>query len=347
MIKEIRLQQYRSYQDKTFIFDPGVNIIVGPNASGKTNLLEAIIVSAIGKSYRARDGDLIKHDSNWARIDAKYSDGESRTIKIQNQIKTEKTFTINNKIHKRIGFNQQVPIVLFEPNHLQLLSGSPELRRNYLDNILEQTTPGFKKIKADYLKNLRQRNTLLKRKNMKNNDLFPWNIRLAHLGGGIAAARTKLIEQLNTNITEFYQTISKDNSKITLTYMASVNLENYENELFKNLEKRTEIDKLNGYTTIGVHREDIKTLMNKRPITSIASRGESRSLTIALKIQESKIISETNQKLTILLFDDVFGELDANRCSAIYSFIKGMPIIITATDIINLSSISNKSIITL
>ncbi|MGH7234712.1 MAG: AAA family ATPase, partial [Candidatus Saccharimonadales bacterium] len=131
MIAEIRLQQYRSYLDQSFKFKPGVNIVVGPNASGKTNLLEAVMVVCQGGSYRAPDSELIMHSKNWARIDA-LVDGHPRSVKLMAKPFPSKEFVIDNKGYKLLSSNNQLPVVLFEPNHLLMLSGSPELRRNYL-----------------------------------------------------------------------------------------------------------------------------------------------------------------------------------------------------------------------
>src|SRR5690606_27403367 len=122
---------------------PGVNIIVGPNASGKTNLLEAVLVLARGSSYRAKDADLVQHGADWARIDADLPDGK-RTVKLQKtDDKAIKTFEIDGQTLHRLSAARTLPVVLFEPNHLLLLNSSPDLRRAFLDDLLEQTVPGF------------------------------------------------------------------------------------------------------------------------------------------------------------------------------------------------------------
>ncbi|MCA9325272.1 AAA family ATPase, partial [Candidatus Saccharibacteria bacterium] len=128
MITDIRLQQFRSYNDEAFEFGPGVNIVVGPNGSGKTNLLEAILMVSAGPSYRVKDIETIAFNKPWARIDSR-SDKSQRTLKIVRDATTKRIYELDGNPHRRLQLTQTVPVVLFEPNHLGLLAGSPEGRR--------------------------------------------------------------------------------------------------------------------------------------------------------------------------------------------------------------------------
>src|SRR5579884_4246068 len=187
MITGIRLQNFRSYKDSSFEFEPGVNIVIGPNASGKTNLLEAVMVLARGGSYRARDAELVGFGKPWARLDGNFAK-QTRTVKIEggNGL-AAKSFVIDDKPFKRLGLERTVPAVLFEPNHLQLLIRGPEQRRDYFDELLERSHPAFKLLAANYRRALAQRNALLKRgHNRAANQLFVWNLRLIELGSPIA-----------------------------------------------------------------------------------------------------------------------------------------------------------------
>ncbi len=330
MIADIRLQQYRSYLDKTFSLSPGLNIVVGPNASGKTNLLEAIMVISSGKSYRAPDSDLIMHNKDWARIDATTESG-TRVLKLSKQ-RQEKEFLINDKAYKRLNTNQQIPIVLFEPNHLLMLSGSPELRRGYLDGILDLIKPGYKKTRNAYIKTLRQRNALLKSGSSSTAELFPWNVRLSHLGGVIAASRHELVNELNSNINQAYTNISKGKESITLNYKATVSLNNYESQLLNILDQTMDLDLLRGFTANGPHREDVEILIDDKPPSSVASRGEARTITIVLKTVESEIIEDILNVKPVILLDDVFSELDKSRTKQLEAFLIRYQSIITTTD---------------
>ena len=147
---DIRLQNFRSYSDSSFELSSGVTIVVGPNAAGKTNLLEAIMVSAIGKSYRAKPHELVMAEQPWARLDAHTADNSLRTTKLifNDELTVEKTHEINGKTYKKMSLSTQQPIVLFEPNNLLILQGEPPARREYIDNLLEQTMPGFAKTRT-------------------------------------------------------------------------------------------------------------------------------------------------------------------------------------------------------
>ena len=143
-IVDLRLQHFRSYSDNAYKLSPGVNIIVGPNASGKTNLLEAVLVVARGSSYRVKDAELVQFSEPWARIDAHDDSGNARVVKIECptanlqhalKVSAKKSFELEGKKFIRMSRQKSLPAVLFEPNHLLLLSGSPELRRSYLDDL--------------------------------------------------------------------------------------------------------------------------------------------------------------------------------------------------------------------
>src|SRR5579884_4307960 len=186
MITDLRLQHFRSYRDESFEFSPNVNIIVGPNASGKTNLLEAMLVLAHGASYRANDQELIEFHKPWARLDSHHQNSATRTVKIiaAETGRPDKVYELNGKIYKRLSLQQSLPVVLFEPNHLQLFVGGPEKRRDYLDDLLEQSTPGYGTLRRQYRRALAQRNNLLKQPHHTiSTQIFPWNVRLSELAG--------------------------------------------------------------------------------------------------------------------------------------------------------------------
>ena len=173
MIQSIRLQHFRSYDDDSFEFNDGVNIIVGPNASGKTNLLEALLVVSRGSSYRAHDIDLVEHNEPWARLDA-LVDGAQRTVKLTRDPVPEKIYEIEGRSFKHLSLERTVPVVLFEPNYLLLLHGSLEGRCDYFDSLLEQTQHGFSTLRRDYCRALAQCNVLLKRgEHVAYQQIFP------------------------------------------------------------------------------------------------------------------------------------------------------------------------------
>lgn len=330
MITELRLQNFRSYIDESFEFEKGVNIIVGPNASGKTNLLEAILFISQGKSYRVKDSELINFNKNWSKLTAKINTGMNRTIKIT---LNNKQYEIDEKKFKRLGHNYKIPVVLFEPNHLLLLNGPPEHRRSYLDDLLEQVIPEYNQIRRQYKRTLLQRNFLLKNSLATSNDFFPWNVRISQLADKIIKYRTDLINEIQKIISSLYQELADSKIEVSIEYLSQFSKENYSSKLLNNLENNLKEDKRKGYTTSGPHRDDFIIKYDNHPSSEVASRGEIRSALLSLKIIEAKIIYAYNNELPIFLLDDVFSELDGKRRKAFLKYINLYQTFITTPDI--------------
>lgn len=335
MIVSLRLQQFRSYTDESFEFEPGVNIIIGPNGSGKTNLLEAILMAASGSSYRVNDEDLIQFDKDWARLDAVTDNEETRTLKIVREpYKISKSYAFDDKSFKLLSLQHSLPVVLFEPNHLQLLHGQPDLRRSYLDSLLEQTIPGFKTTMRHYRRVLAQRNALLKSdKKPPKDQLFVWNLRLSELGGTIARHRFSLISNIQKFFPRLYQDIAgTKTTEVTLAYISKLPENNYDSALLSALEQSYEKDVLRGFTSYGPHRDDFAVSFNGRPAAEVASRGETRTALLALKVYELSMLEEQRGQKPLLLLDDVFSELDGRRRHALADALTNYQTFITTTD---------------
>jgi DNA replication and repair protein RecF len=332
MLTDLRLQHFRSYTDASFEIAPGVNIIVGPNASGKTNLLEAVLMVARGSSYRAKDGELIQHGKDWARLDANLPEGR-RAVKLMQNDTISKTFEIDDRTYQRLPYQQTMPVILFEPDHLTLLSGSPDLRRNFLDDLIEQTTPGFGATRRHYKRVLSQRNSLLK-KNPRDlrEQLFVWNVRLSELGGRIARERHKLTAAFHEQASELYSALAQRQSDVVLAYTSAFDPPTYESALLKKLESSIDLDVLRGFTAHGPHRDDIAVHIGGHPAQESASRGEARTLVLALKILELNLVESIRQTTPLLLLDDVFSELDGKRRAALTQFVQNYQTFITTTD---------------
>lgn len=333
MIQDIRLQSFRSYSDETFEFGPGVNIIVGPNASGKTNLLEAILVAAIGSSYRVNAAELVYFDKPWSRLEA-HADGLTRIVKVdKREHPTKRTYELDGRVFSRLPHTRTIPTVLFEPGHLRLLHGSPESRREFLDDLLEKTTPGFGSLRRNYKRTLAQRNNLLKKLSLSDQtQLFAWNVRLSELGSQIFEQRIKLIEKLAKQLYVLYKKLSKSKTRTNLEYKTTCQTVNYGSSMLHKLEADSEQDILRGFTSCGPHREDMILTINDRPAQEVASRGEVRTALLALKIAEMQILEKVRGQKPILLLDDVFSELDGVRRQALTTYLKDHQTFITTTD---------------
>jgi len=333
-LTSIRLQQFRSYPDDSFEFSEGVNIIVGPNASGKSNLLEAILVITQGASYRVSDTELVSFNKPWARLDANLKDGTKRTVKITKTVgKSTKSYILDDKPFARLSHQHTMPVVLFEPNSLLLLHGQPDARRIYMDDLLEQLEPGFAAIRKHYRRVLSQRNSLLKHQPHDiEQQIFVWNVRLSELGGHIAKARAKLIEQLNIKLNGLYQSIAQSETTVVASYESQLPFENYETALLRKLESSLGKDILRGFTAVGPHRDDLVLSFDNTPASSTASRGETRTALLALKIFELELLEKVRGQKPLLLLDDVFSELDGKRRRALTDYLQKYQTFITTTD---------------
>jgi DNA replication and repair protein RecF len=334
MLTSIRLQNFRSYLDDSFELSESVNIIVGKNASGKTNLLESILINAGENSYRGKDIELINHNSDWAKIDCNNEDNTVRTVKLQTvNSNIVRTYEIDGNQYKRLNLAKTIPVVVFEPNNLNILTTSPDSRRNFLDELLEKIKPGFKEKRRQYKRVLYQRNALLKTgiRNAQNN-LFVWNLRLSELGDYIFNNRMELINTINQFAEEIYNELSITKSTVSFEYVTKLNKNNYASDLIKSLERNINTDIERGFTSSGPHRDDFDLILNNHMASETASRGEMRTLMLVCKILETRVIEKSRSIKPILLLDDVFSELDGGRRQALTNFLKEYQTFITTTD---------------
>lgn len=332
-LTNLRLQQFRSYEDFAVELSPSVNIIVGPNASGKTNLLEAVLLLAGANTYRSSLGDVIMHGKPWARVEAMLSNVQ-RSVSLERNGETiKRRYVINDVKRQRLRFDDVLPLVLFEPENMRLLTGPPDLRRDFIDDILSTIDPQFATIKKHYLRALAQRNTLLKKGSTTIKDqVFVWNIRLSELAGYIVAARVGLIDALNKDISDIYSTIASNNIIVQLRYITPLSVAGYESQLLKKLESHLAQDIERGYTAFGPHREDFFIELQDVAAKSSASRGETRTLVLSLKLLELRLVHEKRRVKPLVLLDDVFSELDGSRRKALTTYLTDHQAIITTTD---------------
>ena len=331
ILKTLRVQNFRTHSD--FILEIGKKstLISGANGSGKTSLLEAIYFALQGTSFRSSDKEILRNDgSSWFRIDLKESKDSLRTIIFNDAVqKSKKQFLVDGNKKARLSANLRIPVVLFEPDDLQLLSGSPTRRRNFLDYFLSQIFPSFQLALTRYNKALKQRNNLLKRDNVSKDELFPWNLMLAEYGAEIISKRQDFLELLNSKIEEVYFEISGVKDEIKIDYLGE---KVSKNEILSILSENIERDKILGYTNFGPHKHDIQFIFNKKPAQNVASRGENRSLVLALKFIETDILADLTAKRPIVLLDDVFSELDDDRQKLLTKHFSKYQTIITSTN---------------
>lgn len=315
-IQNIKIKGFRNLKGVDLNFEDGVPIhaFVGSNGQGKTNILEAIYLCSLSKSFRTRaNADLVgfEEDFSSVRIDA---DGEKLEVVITAK-PTQKVLKVNGVKKSAPEFIGNMRAVFFSPDDLAYMSFAPKLRRRYLDVVLSQLNQEYLSRLMEYNDACKQRNSLLKvisegRGDMDELDF--WDEKLAQLGAFITDIRGGLIDELQKLVTKHYKEISNSDAEVRIVYESEVRGVKPRElcELYKKGRRR---DLATCQTKLGPHRDDLKFLLNGRDMTDFASRGEWRSLVLALKFAEIDLIKIRTGDNPILLLDDVFSELDADR----------------------------------
>lgn len=332
-VVSLRVQHLRTHTEYTIPISSAVTLITGENGSGKTSLIEAIYIACQGSSFKGSDVDILKHEAAWYRIDLVFNDGSVRTVKFDPQRPSgKKQFTIDHKTHYRLTHAHKYPIVLFEPEDLRLLHGSPSRRRQFIDHFISQLDGNYRTILSRYERALKQRNSLLKQYNYTDDDIFAWDISLSDYGAIIIEKRQDFIKSLNENIQEVYRSISHTSDTISINYSHNYT-GNINQRLLGDLHTHSAKDKVLGYTSIGPHRHDILFNFNETSAMSGASRGEIRTIVLALKFLEISTIKTLTNKQPIILLDDVFSELDESRQKSLITEFKHHQIIIASVSV--------------
>lgn len=330
LITSIRVQHIRTHTDYTLAVSPDVTVVTGPNGSGKTSLVEALHVALQGSSFRGSDQDVLQRDTSWYRVDVSFEGDSIRTVKFDPSRQTgRKQFVIDGKTQYRLSPRHKVPVVLFEPDDLRLLNGSPTRRRQFIDRFISQLDPQYALSLRRYDRALKQRNTLLKRPQVTDDDLFAWNVSLSEYGAYIIQQRITFIERLNQRLNATYESIAHTGDRVSVRYSQSPT-SSLQQKLLADLHAHIERDKLLGFTSVGPHRHDVLFDFNDAPALTVASRGEVRSIVLALKFLEVAIIEDITGKAPVILLDDVFSELDNDRQNYLIQSTTRNQIIITS-----------------
>ena len=330
MLQTLELANIRSYTNGLFEFTSGVNIVVGPNASGKTNLLEAVYMCMQGSGFKSDDAQMLRYGQQWARIDAQLIE-HTRSIKLQTN-PLRKIFVLDDIEKKRLASDKKLPVVLFEPSHMLLLAREPERRRAYIDTVLSHIHPAYPSLLKAYKRTLAQRNRLLKLEDITEEHLFVWDLRLIDVASKIVEHRMKLINMLSQQLSQNYQSVSGNDEQLSVVYESKHPPEQYAESMLRTLKNEYSLDRARGFTGTGPHRDDLKIILEAHDARESASRGETRSIVLALKIAELSIIEKQLDKKPLLLLDDVFSELDGKRRRTLSETLSDYQTIITTTD---------------
>ena len=333
IIKSLELQDYRNYDTLNLAFDRGTNILYGDNAQGKTNILEAIYVSATTKSHKgSKDRDIVnfhkeeahirtflEKDGVETRVDMHLSKSKSKGIAIDGQ-----------KIKKAADLLGICNVVFFSPEDLGIIKDGPAERRRFVDMELCQ-------LDSFYLYNLNHYNKIVNQRNKLLKDLYfnpdlrdtlnIWDSQLVSFGSKVIERRRLFAEQLNEIIYDIHKRLSGDREEISVRYEPDVEIEEFEKKLQCSQEKDIKLKQ----TTVGPHRDDFSFLIGDVDIRKFGSQGQQRTAALSLKLSEIELVKKLTKDTPILLLDDVLSELDSNRQNYLLSSIKDIQTIITCT----------------
>jgi DNA replication and repair protein RecF len=333
MIKLLRLTEFRNFKSKTLEFSDKITTIVGPNASGKTNILESLFLLSTGKSFKAKiEEEMINYTKDLGRVKGKLLSGmilESVVTRglidigaTRPEKVARKKLLVNGVPKRMVDFAGNFKTVLFGPWDMELVTESPSIRRKFLDNVISQVDREYRRSTLSYEKGLRQRNKLLFRireEGIPRSQLVFWNQLLIKNGDYISQCRNDFIEFVNTG--NFQLPFSNFHLEYDKSVISEGRLEQYKEE------------EVSAATTlVGPHRDDFIFFEGKRNLSSYGSRGEQRMGVLWIKMAELNFIEEKTSERPTLLLDDIFSELDHEHRDIVMEIAKKQQTIITTAD---------------
>ena len=350
-IENIKIQNFRNYKLLSLKFNKGINIIYGKNGQGKTNLLESIYVLSLTKSHKSFiDSNLIKKNEAFAIVKGKLKkDNISKNLEVYISEK-EKKLKVDNIEEKKISnYTSIMNTIIFYPEDLEIIKGSPILRRKYMNVELSQLYSSYLEILNDYNKLLKMRNDFFKKlKDNYYNQLYLEQLNDYYIKKSILIykMRKKYIEKINENISDIFYNISGIQN-LKIKYKSNINLDtNNSDELYDNMKNKIDsvfnVEKKLKTTLIGPNRDDLEFYIDEKNLKLYGSQGQQRMAILALKLSEIELFKNVKGEYPILLLDDVFSELDRKKRNNLLKYIKeDIQTFITTTD---LSLISRKLI---
>ena len=343
IIKKLQLRNYRNYENLDIELSDKLNIFIGDNAQGKSNLLESIVVLALTKSYmNVKDRNLINDNFDFTNIKANVMiDDILFKLSVGFDENTKKLKINNKEIKKYSDYISKVRFILFSPYEVGFVKGSPSFRRKYFNIEISQLSNKYVKLLQNYNVTLKKRNQLLK-SGYKNDDASKFyldviNDKISTLAVEITIERDKFVNKINDNLSSIFEEIS-GYSGLKLNYVSSIELDDDKIDMKKNflskLENNFEREKLYGMTLIGPHRDDYFLSLGDKDLSIYGSQGQNRLSVLALKLSEIFIFKNVTNDYPILLLDDVFSELDITKRNRLVKYIlEDVQTIITTTDL--------------
>ena len=314
-LQHLRLFNFRNHQEANYAFSADINCILGTNGSGKTNLLDAVYMLALSKSFIQKQDNLhITHDENMMMISGRFhKEDKEEEISYAVQLGQKKQFLTNKKPYERISEHiGKFPVVLIAPDDTDMIRDASDTRRRLFDGIMAQFDPDFLTLYQQYNKTIDQRNGLLKqfaeRSYFDQNLLDAYSEPLATLAIQIAQKRKEFITRFLPKMKEHYAVISGGSEEVDIIYESQVTA-----DFEQTLKQRTYKDRQAQRTTAGTHKDDFLFLLEGQPIKKFGSQGQRKSFVLAVKLAQYQLLEEHYGQKPILLLDDIFDKLDDRR----------------------------------
>lgn len=332
-LNRLHLRHFRNYQEQEIIFSAPKTILLGDNAQGKSNLLEAVELLSTLKSHRvSRDRDLVLAGETESKITAQLTRKHgSIDLALLLRDKGRRTATVNHENLKRqLDFLGILNAVEFSALDLDLVRGNPETRRHWIDSLLFQIEPVYAHVLHEYQRILKQRNSLLKQAEHRIVDLAElesWNHQLIITGTKVIRRRVRIIDRLAPIAKIWHTKISKGTEQLAINYAPNIlAIENTPASIYQafvdRLHLRRAAEQSLGNTLVGPHRDEIELTINHTPAKAYGSQGQQRTLVLALKLAELELIEQIVGEPPLLLLDDVLAELDLTRQNQLLSVIE-------------------------
>ncbi len=339
-IDGIEIENFRNIEHLQTPFEE-TNIIYGENAQGKTNLLEALYLFCGARTFRkAKDFELKRFGTEQAKIKIDFENSiRKETAEIV--IRDRREATLNGiKQKSPVDLSKEIKVVMFSPDHLNLIKEGPRERRNFADTALCQLKGGYRNVLNEYNRALKQRNSLIKNsiRDPKQNEMLPvWDETLCENGAKIIYQREKYLEALSPIVKSIFFGISNNREEIEIGLQSEIedrsSIGAIKDQLLEKMQENAEKDVITGTTNAGPHRDDIEILINGKSARLYGSQGQQRSCVLALKLAEAQLLSEMTGEMPVALLDDVMSELDGGRQEYILNNIKAGQIFITCCDL--------------
>ncbi len=344
IIKEIELRDFRNYESLNLQFHNKVNLFLGENAQGKTNILEAIYLSSLGRSFRtAQDNEMIRFGKDFLKVKVTAEkEDENLTVEFAVTEKGKGAKVDGVKIKRISELFDHIYTVIFSPEDLRIVKEDPEKRRRFINTELCLTVPSYYGSLSDYKRVLRQRNAFLKEakiqgKKVDTEILHVWDEQLSVSGTFVMMKRKAFVEKLKRISGEIHRNITDGQEQLEIEYEPSITLKEelkeQKEQFQKDLQENLLSDIKNATTGRGPHRDDIKIIVNGVDLRRFGSQGQQRTAALSLKLAEIRLIQEETGENAVLLLDDVMSELDAARQKFLVHSLGDVQLFITTTDL--------------